>query len=53
MVRFLGERSRGGGLTSTMRRFSEVLRGAGVEGQFLCRGVLSLGRGEMNNQSHS
>ncbi|RVW50815.1 hypothetical protein CK203_076857 [Vitis vinifera] len=43
MVRFSGEHCKGGGLTSTMRRFSEVTEELELRA-FLCRGVHSLGR---------
>ena len=42
MVRFSGEHCKGGGLTSTMRRFSEVTEELELRA-FLCRGVHSLG----------
>ena len=52
LVRFLEERSRGDGLTASMRRFSKVLRGFGVEGFSLMGGTFTW-RGGLNNQVQS
>ncbi|RVW53640.1 hypothetical protein CK203_068945 [Vitis vinifera] len=51
MIRFRGEHSRGGGLTSIMRRFSEVLEELELRDIPLQGGPFTLGGG-MNNQSH-
>ena len=44
LVRFSEEHSRGGGLTTSMRRFSEVIRGFGAEGFSFDGGPIHLER---------
>ena len=41
MIRFPGERSRGGSLNATMRRFSEVIEDLELKDMLLMRGPLT------------
>ena len=52
MVRYLEERSRGGGLSTSMRRFSEVVEDLELR-DFPLQGGPFTWRGGLNNQSQS
>ena len=52
MVRYLEERSRGGGLSASTRRFSEVVEDLELR-DFPLQGGPFTWRGRLNKQSHS